>query len=137
MRHVEVTWTVPASVSEVRAKLTPEAIVAAECGHEPTEVTTVDGQTVVTGHPAGRILAPRYVFESVDGGFRYRRDDERPMAATVETTVDVEPRDGETEIRFRSTVTPRVPVPMLDRFVAWRRGRTLSRVRGRLTDALR
>lgn len=137
MRHVKVTRTIPAPVSDVRGHLTPATIVTYECGYEPKGVTTLDGRTVVVGEPAGRLLEPRYVFESNADSYRYRRVDERPMAVDVETTVEFESRNGTTEIRFHSTVTPRIPVPLLSRIVAWRRGRTLSRVCNHLTDAFR
>ncbi len=129
--------TIPVPVSDLQGHLTPAAIVTYECGYEPKKVTTLDGQTVVTGEPAGRLLEPRYVFESDGDSYRYRRDDERPMTVAVETTVEFEPRNGSTEIRFHSTITPSIPVPLLGRIAAWRRRRTLSRVCDRLTDALR
>lgn len=137
MRHVRITRTIPVPVSVVREHLTPAAIVTYECGYEPKRITTLDGRTVVTGEPAGRLLEPRYIFESDGESYRYRRDDERPMAVKVETIVEFESRNGTTEIRFHSTVASRLPVPLLSRVVAWRRGRTLSRVCNRLTDALR
>lgn len=137
MRAVSVTRTVPAPVSDVRAHLTPSAIVTAECGYEPKGLTTMDGHTVVTGDPAGRFFAPRYVVESDGDSYRYRRVDERSVAVDVETTITLEPRDGRTDIRVRSTVVPRVPVPLLGRLVAWRRRRALARVCNRLGEALR
>jgi hypothetical protein len=137
MRHVGATRTIPVSVAEVRAHLTPAAIVTYECGYEPKSVSTLGGRTVVVGEPAGRLLEPRYVFESDGDSYRYRRDDERPVAVAVEPTVELNAHNDTTEIRFRSTVTPRVPVPLVSRIVAWRRGRALSRVCDRLTDAFR
>ncbi|MDX1746948.1 MAG: hypothetical protein R3324_13500, partial [Halobacteriales archaeon] len=126
-----------ASASDVRTHLTPATIIAYESEYEPTGSTTVDERTVITGAPAGRLFAPRWVFESTDGGYRYWRDDGRPSAVNIETTVEIESHERTTEVRFRSTVTASLPVPLLERLVAWRRRRLLSRMCHRLTNALR
>lgn len=135
VRTVEFTRTVPVGLADVRAALTPESVVRYEGRHEPREVSSEGLDTVVTAWPVGRLLEPQYVFEPTTGGYRYRRADRRLVA--VETTVDLAPSDGGTEVRLRSTVAPRVPVPLLGRIVALRRRRALSRLFTRLSDGLR
>lgn len=134
VRRVELIRTVPVGLSDVEAALTPESIVRYE-GREPTDVSTDGLDTVVTAEPVARVLEPRYVFEPVSDGYRYRRADRRLVA--VETTVELAARDGSTEVRLHSTVEPRVPVSFLGWAVARRRRHALSRLLTRLCDSLR
>jgi len=53
-----------------------ETVVRWERRFTPVEMTESDEQMVVTGHPSGRPLAPRFVFERRDGGLVYRQDGE-------------------------------------------------------------
>ncbi len=135
MRRVESTRTVPVGLSDVKAALTPESIVRYEGRHEPKDVSTDGVWTVVTAHPVGRLLEPRYEFVPHGDGYRYRRADRRLVA--VETTLDLVGREGGTAVRLRSTVEPRVPGSLLGTVVAWRRRHAHSRLVTRLCDELR
>ena len=66
----------PRALSAIESLLTPETVVRWERRFTPVEMTESDEQMVVTGHPSGRPLAPRFVFERRDGGLVYRQDGE-------------------------------------------------------------
>lgn len=126
MRDSVVTRVLRAPIADVRALLTPVAVVRYEGSHLPKAVSRENGRFVVTAWPNGRPLEPKYVVETDGDRVRYRRETiGRPFVA-VETTIELAERPDGTRIRLRSVVDPAVSVPFLGRFVAWRRRRTLE-----------
>lgn len=135
-RDSEVSRVLPAPLPDVKALLTPDAIVRYEGSHEPRDVVAGDGRTVVTTWPNGSPFGTQYVFEIDDDRISYRQDSVRTPAMAIETTIRLEDRTDATRIRLRSVVESAVPIPFCCRFVAWRRRRRLERFCDRLAADL-
>lgn len=136
---ITLSRTLPASVGDVAALLTPASIIRLE-GRDDVADSTTDGETtVVTAKPFGRLVPRQYVFEAREDGFAYRSTAVGSFA-TVETRLTLRARGDETELRLRSRCEPTVPVPVfrsrVDRYLASRRRRTLERFCDRLRENL-
>jgi hypothetical protein len=125
MREVTASRRVDATPVEISSRFDPPAIVEAE-GTFTVETVREDGDaTVVVASGPGMKLPLR--FEYRDDALYYTQEGEQGPFKHMETWLEFDDRNGETDVTFRSSVSLAAPLPFGDRIAAWKRKGELAR----------
>ncbi len=133
MVEVEASRFVAATPPEIRASLSPAAIVAAEGTFEVTGVEeTDDGWEVLA---EGRGISATFAFRETDEGYVYEQVGEHGPFDEMETALSLAREDDGTRLTMTSSVDLGLPLSAVtDRIAAWKRRAELRRALAALAE---
>jgi hypothetical protein len=123
---------VDATPAELERLCSPRSLVAWEGSFDPETVAETAEETVVTATGPG--MSFRLQFEERPDGYRYEQVGDGPFDR-METRLTVSPENEGSRVTVRSTVSLGLPLPLVDRVAAWKRGGELDRLLDSLADA--
>lgn len=125
MREVTVSRRIDATPVEISSRFDPPAIVEAEGSFTVETVDERDETTIVVASGPGMQLPLR--FEYRDDALYYTQEGEQGPFDQMETWLEFDSLNGETDVTFRSSVSLAAPLPFGDRIAAWKRKGELNR----------
>ena len=134
MREVEVSRFVTATPAELERLLTPTRLVEYEGSFTAETVEETDDGWVVTATGPG--LRFRLRFEPLADGMYYTQDGDAGPFESMETWITVARENEGSRVTIRSSVALSVPLPLVDRIAAWKRGGELRRALDALERSL-
>jgi ligand-binding SRPBCC domain-containing protein len=135
MARVERSRFVRATPAQLARYLSPETLVAAEGSFDVQNVRAGEGDaTVVTVGGGGLSFDLR--FEPRDDGFYYAQVGEAGPFESMETWLRYERENEGSRVTMRSDVSLSLPLPLVDRVAAWKRGSELDRALDALAESV-
>ena len=134
MRTVEVSRRVDALPAAVREALDPASVVEFEGSFVVLDVEEAGDGWTVTARGSGAVVT--FAFEPRDDGFAYRAVGDVGPFETLETHLALRPAGTGTEVTMRSSVSLRLPLPLVDRLAAHKRRAECERALEALASAV-